>query len=383
LTHCITEPDFAFAVAARDGAARQGAISTPRGSIRTPAFMPVGTAGTVKAMYPQEVRALGTDIVLGNTYHLMLRPTAERVAALGGLHRFMNWDGPILTDSGGFQVMSLSNLRKIDESGVTFRSHIDGSSHALSPERSIEIQNLVGADIVMQLDECVALPATDEVTEKAMRLSLRWAERCRKVFGEPRGRALFGIVQGGAVESLRVESARTLADMGFQGYAIGGLAVGEPQEVMLRMIEATEPHLPADRPRYLMGVGTPDDLVEAVRRGIDMFDCVMPTRAGRHGLAYTRFGKVNFKNARHADDPRPLDETSTAAAGRDWSRAYLHHLTKAGEILGMMMLTAINIAYYQELMSQLRAAIAANRLDDAIGEIKESWAKGEAEAHKS
>jgi queuine tRNA-ribosyltransferase len=378
LTLCITEPDFAFAVAARDGAARQGAISTPRGIIRTPAFMPVGTAGTVKAMYPREVRALGTDIVLGNTYHLMLRPTAERVAALGGLHRFMNWDGPILTDSGGFQVMSLANLRKVDEGGVTFRSHIDGSSHALSPERSIEIQNLLGADIVMQLDECVALPATDEVTEKAMRLSLRWAERCRKTFGEPHGRALFGIVQGGAVGSLRVESARALADIGFRGYAIGGLAVGEPQEVMLRMIEATEPHLPADRPRYLMGVGTPDDLVEAVRRGIDMFDCVMPTRAGRHGLAYTRFGKVNFKNARHADDPRPLDERSTAAAARDWSRAYLHHLTKAGEILGMMMLTAINIAYYQELMSELRAAIAANRLDDAIGEIKEGWARGEA-----
>ncbi len=355
----------------------------PRGTVRTPAFMPVGTAATVKAMYPAEVRALGTDIVLGNTYHLMLRPGAERVAALGGLHRFMGWNGPILTDSGGFQVMSLANLRKIDEGGVTFRSHIDGSAHELSPERAIEIQNLLGADIVMQLDECVALPAADAVAEKAMRLSLRWAERCRTAFGRPRGRGLFGIVQGGAVEALRVESARTLAEMGFAGYAIGGLAVGEPQEVMLRIIEATEPHLPADRPRYLMGVGTPDDLVEAVRRGIDMFDCVMPTRAGRHGLAYTRFGKVNLKNARHAGDARPLDERSGAAAGRDWSRAYLHHLTKSGEILGMMMLTAINIAYYQELMGELRGAIAAGRLDDAIGEIKEGWARGEAEAEKA
>jgi queuine tRNA-ribosyltransferase len=374
---------FAFAVAARDSTARCGEVTTPRGVIRTPAFMPVGTAATVKAMYPGEVAALGTDIVLGNTYHLMLRPGAERIAALGGLHRFMGWDGPILTDSGGFQVMSLANLRKISEKGVSFRSHIDGSLHELSPERAIEIQNLLGSDIVMQLDECVALPASDKDVEKAMRLSLRWAERCQAAFGKAEGRALFGIVQGGAVEGLRVESARSLAAMGFRGYAIGGLAVGEPQEVMLRIIEATESFLPADRPRYLMGVGTPDDLVESVRRGIDMFDCVMPTRAGRHGLAYTRFGKVNLKNARHAEDIRPLDERSTAAAGRDWSRAYLHHLTKSGEILGMMMLTAINIAYYQELMAELRAAIAAQRLEDAILEIKDGWARGEAEAARA
>jgi queuine tRNA-ribosyltransferase len=303
------------------------------------------------------VAALGADIVLANTYHLMLRPGAERVAALGGLHRFMNWSGPILTDSGGFQVMSLANLRKVDEMGVTFRSHIDGSLHELTPERSIEVQSLLGSDIVMQLDECVALPTTDAVAEKAMRLSLRWAERCRTAFGRSPGRALFGIVQGGAVEALRVQSASALAQMDFGGYAIGGLAVGEPQEVMLRMIEATEPHLPRDRPRYLMGVGTPYDIVEAVRRGIDMFDCVMPTRAGRHGLAYTRFGKVNLRNAKHA--------------------------AKSGEILGMMMLTAVNIAYYQELMASLRAAIAAGRLADAIGEIKEGWAQGEADGGES
>ena len=373
---------FSFTIEARDGAARQGEIATPRGAIRTPAFMPVGTAATVKAMYPAEVRALGADIVLANTYHLMLRPGAERVAALGGLHRFMNWQRPIITDSGGFQVMSLANLRKISERGVTFRSHIDGSAHELTPERSIEIQNLLGSDIVMQLDECVALPATNEVTEKAMRLSLRWAERCQKAFGRPEGRALFGIVQGGANDQLRVESATALTAMDFQGYAIGGLAVGEPQEVMLGMIEVTEPYLPQDKPRYLMGVGTPDDLVSSVARGIDMFDCVMPTRAGRHGLAYTRFGKVNMKNARHADDPRPLDPLSTSPAARDWSRAYLHHLTKSGEILGMMMLTAVNIAYYQELMATLRQAIAAGRLADAIGEIREGWAKGEADAQR-
>ena len=373
---------FSFTIEARDGAARQGEIATPRGAIRTPDFMPVGTAATVKAMYPAEVRALGADIVLANTYHLMLRPGAERVAALGGLHRFMNWQRPIITDSGGFQVMSLANLRKISERGVTFRSHIDGSAHELTPERSIEIQNLLGSDIVMQLDECVALPATDEVTEKAMRLSLRWAERCQKAFGRPEGRALFGIVQGGANDQLRVESATALTAMDFQGYAIGGLAVGEPQEVMLGMIEVTEPYLPQDKPRYLMGVGTPDDLVSSVARGIDMFDCVMPTRAGRHGLAYTRFGKVNMKNARHADDPRPLDPLSTSPAARDWSRAYLHHLTKSGEILGMMMLTAVNIAYYQELMATLRQAIAAGRLADAIGEIREGWAKGEADAQR-
>ncbi|MBV8185165.1 MAG: tRNA guanosine(34) transglycosylase Tgt [Hyphomicrobiales bacterium] len=368
---------FAFSITARDGAARTGEIVTPRGPIRTPAFMPVGTAATVKAMYPGEVAALGADIVLANTYHLMLRPGAERIAALGGLHRFMNWSRPILTDSGGFQVMSLANLRKIDENGVLFRSHIDGAAHELSPERAIEIQNLLGADIVMQLDECVALPASEAVTEKAMRLSLRWAERCQKAFGRPDGRALFAIVQGGALEDTRIESAKALASMDFPGYAIGGLAVGEPQEVMLRMIETVERYLPSERPRYLMGVGTPDDIAKSVERGIDMFDCVMPTRAGRHGLAFTRFGKINLRNAKHADDVRPLDEKSSSPAARDWSRAYLHHLVKAGEILGMMMLTAINLAYYQDLMATLRAAIAAGRLSDAIGEIRENWARGE------
>jgi queuine tRNA-ribosyltransferase len=369
---------FAFSVTARDGAARTGEIVTPRGAIRTPAFMPVGTAATVKALYPDEVAALGADIVLANTYHLMLRPGAERIATLGGLHRFMNWSRPILTDSGGFQVMSLANLRKISETGVLFRSHIDGVAHELSPERAIEIQDLLGADIVMQLDECVGLPASDEITEKAMRLSLRWAERCQDAFGRQQGRALFAIVQGGAVEGLRIESAKSLAAMDFSGYAIGGLAVGEPQEIMLRMIEAVVPFLPSDRPRYLMGVGTPDDIVKSVERGIDMFDCVMPTRAGRHGLAFTRFGKVNLRNARHAGDIRPLDKRSTCPAARDWSRAYLHHLVKAGEILGMMMLTAINLAYYQDLMATLRAAIAAGRLADTIAEIREDWARGDA-----
>jgi queuine tRNA-ribosyltransferase len=369
---------FAFTVHATDGAARNGVVSTPRGEIRTPAFMPVGTAATVKAMFPQDVRAAGADIVLGNVYHLMLRPGAERVAALGGLHRFMNWPFPILTDSGGFQVMSLAKLRKLNEEGVTFQSHIDGSRHVLTPERSMEIQRLLDSDIHMQLDECVRLPCSEEEAERAMRLSLRWAERSLKAFGEQKGKAIFGIVQGGASPALRIESARALASMGFHGLAIGGLAVGEPQEVMLAMLETVAPHLPANKPRYLMGVGSPDDIVEAVARGVDMFDCVMPTRAGRHGLAYTRFGRVNLRNARHADDPTPLDAGSTCAAARDYSRAYLHHLMKAGEILGMMLLTQINVAYYQELMAGLRQAIAERRLADFIGEVKEGWTRGEA-----
>ena len=369
--------EFTFHVAARDGAARTGAITMPRGTIRTPAFMPVGTAATVKGMYPEQVRALGADVVLGNTYHLMLRPGAERVARLGGLHRFMNWPHPILTDSGGFQVMSLANLRKLTEEGVAFRSHIDGSKHMLSPERSVEIQNLLGSDIVMQLDECVSLPCEDKVAEKAMRLSLRWAQRCKDAFGHHQGRALFGIVQGGAVPHLRVESARELASMDLKGYAVGGLAVGEPQEIMLAMIETVEPHLPQEKPRYLMGVGTPDDIVQAVARGIDMFDCVMPTRAGRHGQIFTRFGRMNLKNAKHAEDPRPIDEQSSCPAARDWSRAYLHHLVKADEMLGKMLLTWVNLAYYQELMAGLRAAIAAGRLTDFIAETKEGWERGE------
>ncbi|MBD8909563.1 tRNA guanosine(34) transglycosylase Tgt, partial [Methylorubrum zatmanii] len=320
----------------------------------------------------------GADVVLGNTYHLMLRPGPERMARLGGLHRFMRWDGPILTDSGGFQVMSLSALRKIDEEGVTFRSHIDGTAHRMSPERSIEIQGLLGSDIQMQLDECVRLPAERAEIEKAMRLSLRWAERCRVAFGEQPGKAMFGIVQGGDIPDLRVESARALTDLDLKGYAIGGLAVGEPQAVMLAMIETVEPHLPATKPRYLMGVGTPDDLMQSVMRGIDMFDCVMPTRAGRHGLAYTRHGRINLRNARHAEDTRPLDEASACPAARDYSRAYLHHLVRSEEILGMMLLTWNNLAYYQQLMAGMRAAIAAGRLADFVAETKDGWARAEA-----
>lgn len=369
--------DFSFHLLGRDGAARTGEVRMPRGVIRTPAFMPVGTAATVKGMYPEQVKALGADVVLGNTYHLMLRPGAERVARLGGLHRFMNWPHPILTDSGGFQVMSLANLRKLTEEGVTFQSHIDGSKHVLTPERSVEIQNLLGSDIVMQLDECVSLPCEDKVAQKAMHLSLRWAERCKEAFGDPAGRALFGIVQGGAVPALRVESARELAAMDLKGYAIGGLAVGEPQDVMLAMIETVEPHLPSEKPRYLMGVGTPDDIVEAVRRGVDMFDCVMPTRAGRHGQIFTRFGRMNLKNAKHAEDIRPVDPQSSCSAANTYSRAYLHHLVKAEEMLGKMLLTWVNLAYYQELMAGLRAAIAAGRLEDFIAETKEGWARGE------
>jgi len=375
----MTGERFGFTVRATDGKARTGEIAMPRGVIRTPAFMPVGTAGTVKAMYADQVRALGADVVLGNVYHLMLRPGAERVARLGGLHHMMGWPHPILTDSGGFQVMSLAQLRKLNEKGVTFRSHVDGAYHELTPERSIEIQGLLGSDIQMQLDECVKLPCSDDVAERAMELSLRWAERCRTAFGDQPGKAMFGIVQGGAVEKLRVRSAEALTAMDLKGYAIGGLAVGEPQDVMLRMIEAVEPHLPTEKPRYLMGVGTPDDIVEAVRRGVDMFDCVMPTRAGRHGQAFTRFGKINLKNARHADDPRPLDPQSTCPAARDYSRAYLHHLVKAGEILGMMLLTWVNLAYYQDLTAGLRAAIAAGRLDDFVAETKEGWARGDME----
>ena len=369
--------EFVFRVIARDGVARRGEILTPRGVIRTPAFMPVGTAGTVKAMYPQDVAALGADIVLGNTYHLMLNPGAERIARLGGLHAFMQWPRPILTDSGGFQVMSLAKLRKLDERGVVFQSHIDGSRHELTPERAMEVQALLGSDIQMQFDECVRLPCSYEEAERAMRLSLRWAERSRRAFAGGPGQAVFGIVQGGAEPALRLESARSLADMDFHGIAIGGLAVGEPQAVMLEMIEAVEPLLPASKPRYLMGVGTPDDLLAAIVRGVDMFDCVLPTRAGRHGLAYTRNGRMNVKNARFADDPRPIDEHSTAPAGQMFSRAYLRHLLKSGEILGMMALTAINLAYFQELMAGARAAIEAGSLHDFIEEARKGWRRGE------
>ncbi len=369
---------FSYRLLAADGAARRGVISTPRGQIRTPAFMPVGTAATVKAVLPEHVRATGSDIVLGNTYHLMLRPGAERIARLGGLHEFMRWPYPILTDSGGFQVMSLSELRKIDEQAVTFRSHLDGTMFELSPERSIEIQRLLDADIVMQLDECVKLPSPDADVEKAMRLSLRWAERCKRAFeSAPEGRALFGIVQGGALPALRTESARSLVEIGFHGYAIGGLAVGEPQDVMLQMVETSVSELPADKPRYLMGVGEPDDILRAVERGIDMFDCVLPTRAGRHALAYTRFGKLNLKNAKHADEKRPLDEESDFPAARDYSRAYLHHLVKANEILAPMLLSWANIAYYQSLMNGIREAISDGRLGDFAEETRAGWARGD------
>ena len=374
---------YSFAVHASDGSARTGAIRLPRGTIRTPAFMPVGTAGTVKAMYPEQVRTLGAEIVLGNTYHLMLRPGAERVARLGGLHAMMRWPHPILTDSGGFQVMSLSSLRKISEDGVTFQSHIDGSKHKLTPERSIEIQGLLGADIQMQLDECVRLPAAPDAVDKAMRLSLRWAERCRAAFGRQPERALFGIVQGGDDEALRIESALALVALGLDGYAVGGLAVGEPQATMLRVLDVVAPHLPAGKPRYLMGVGTPDDIVEAVRRGIDMFDCVLPTRAGRHGMAYTRNGRLNLRNARFADDPRPLDPASSCQAANGYSRAYLHHLVRAGEILGMMLLTWNNLSYYQDLMRGLREAIEGKRLASHITDVKAGWASGEPSAAAS
>jgi queuine tRNA-ribosyltransferase len=369
--------NFEFRVLASDGAARRGEITMPRGTIRTPAFMPVGTGGTVKAMYLDQVRDLGSDIILGNTYHLMLRPGAERVARLGGLHEFARWPHPILTDSGGFQVMSLAQLRKITEQGVKFRSHVDGTVYEMSPERSIEIQGFLDSDIQMQLDECTALPAEHKAIEKAMELSLRWAERCKTAFGTQPGKAMFGIVQGGDVPALRERSAVALRDLDLKGYAVGGLAVGEPQQVMLDMLEVTTPLLPGNKPRYLMGVGTPDDILKSVARGIDMFDCVMPTRAGRHGLAYTRRGKINLKNARHAEDHRPLDEESDCPAARDYSRAYLHHLVKSGESLAGMLLTWNNLFYYQSLMADIRSAIEVERFADRAGEITENWARGD------
>jgi queuine tRNA-ribosyltransferase len=369
---------FVFRVDAVDVAARTGALVTPHGVVRTPAFMPVGTQGAMKGVHWRDVEASGADIVLGNTYHLMLRPGAERIAELGGLHRFVNWPHPILTDSGGFQVMSLSELRKIDNDGVTFRSHLDGATVALTPERAVEIQNLLGSDIAMQLDECIRLPQPRSELERAMKLSLAWAERCKRAFeGAASGRALFAIVQGGDDRGLRAASAHALTDMNFPGYAIGGLAVGEPQEVMLAMIEEVAPLLPADRPRYLMGVGTPDDLLGAVARGIDMFDCVLPTRNGRHGLVYTRFGAVNLRNARHAADPRPLDPESRCPAARDYSRAYLHHLVKAGEMLGAMLLSEANLYYYQDLMAGIRAAIASGKLNEFCAVTREGWVRGD------
>ena len=370
---------FSFTLKATSGAARTGVISTPRGTIRTPAFMPVGTAATVKAMLPDSVAATGADILLGNTYHLMLRPTAERIAALGGLHRFMNWDKPILTDSGGFQVMSLAELRTLTEEGVTFRSHIDGSKHHLTPERSMEIQRLLGSDIVMCFDECPALPADRDRIAASMQLSMRWAKRSKDAFGDRPGHALFGIQQGGLEEDLRAESAGALREIGFDGYAVGGLAVGEGQEAMFGCLDHAPGQLPVDKPRYLMGVGKPDDIVGAVARGIDMMDCVLPSRSGRTGQAWTRRGQVNLKNARHADDPRPLDEACTCPACRGYSRAYLHHVFRAGEMISGMLLTWHNLHYYQELMAGMRAAIAEDRFAAFQATFHAMRAKGDIE----
>jgi queuine tRNA-ribosyltransferase len=364
---------------ASDGAARAGTLHTAHGEVPTPVFMPVGTAGTVKAMTADAVRSTGARMVLGNTYHLMLRPGAERVARLGGLHRLMDWRGPILTDSGGFQVMSLTGLRKMDDDGVTFRSHVDGSYHRLTPERSVEIQRLLGADVTMCFDECTPFPATHEVAAHSMRLSMRWAARSRESFVAREGHGLFGIVQGSTYDDLRAESVAALAAIGFEGYAIGGLAVGEGQPEMLRVLDVTVPLLPPQAPRYLMGVGTPSDLIRAVRRGVDMFDCVIPTRSGRTGRAYTSRGVLNLRNARHAEDPAPLDPDCDCPACARHSRAYLHHLIKAEEMLGPMLLTWHNIRYYQALMARLRAAIVQGRFEAEAAVIEAGWAEGEAE----
>ncbi len=370
---------ISFSLDATDGKARTGVISTPRGDIRTPAFMPVGTAGTVKAMMPESVRATGADILLGNTYHLMLRPTAERIDRLGGLHKFMNWDRPILTDSGGFQVMSLAGLRKLNEEGVTFASHVDGSKHVITPERSMEIQKLLGSDIVMCFDECPALPASDEDVAKSMRMSMRWAQRSKDAFGDRPGHALFGIMQGGVTPDLREESAKALVDIGFDGYAVGGLAVGEGQEAMFGVLDYAPDFLPQDKPRYLMGVGKPDDIVGAVKRGIDMMDCVLPSRSGRNGQVFTRRGTLNMKNARHADDPRPMDEACTCPACTQYSRAYLHHVYRSHEMISGMLLTWHNLHYFQDIMQGMRDAIAAGAFDDWEADFHAQRALGDIE----
>lgn len=370
---------FSFKISARDGKARTGVIRTTRGEIRTPAFMPVGTAATVKAMLPESVRATGADVLLGNTYHLMLRPTAERIAKLGGLHRFMNWDRPILTDSGGFQVMSLADLRKLTEEGVSFQSHIDGARHMLTPERSMEIQRLLGSDIVMAFDECTPFPADEKTARGSMELSMRWAGRSREAFGDRPGHALFGIQQGSVFPELRAESAEKLKEIDFHGYAVGGLAVGEGQEAMFGVLDYAPGMLPEEKPRYLMGVGKPDDILGAVERGIDMMDCVLPTRSGRTGQAFTSRGALNLKNARHKDDPRPLAEDCGCPACRGYSRAYLHHVVRAGEIIGSMLLTWHNLQYYQDLMSGMRKAIAAGGLAEFAAEARKSWAEGDIE----
>nr|WP_207191570.1 tRNA guanosine(34) transglycosylase Tgt [Paracraurococcus ruber] len=363
---------------ATDGAARRGVLHTAHGPVETPVFMTVGTAGTVKAMTADAVRSTGAPMVLGNTYHLMLRPGAERVARLGGLHKLMDWHGPILTDSGGYQVMSLSELRQMDEQGVTFRSHVDGSKHRLTPERSVEIQRLLGADVTMCLDECTPFPVEEAAAATSMRLSMRWAQRCRDAFVAREGHGLFGIVQGSTYPALRAESVAALTDIGFEGYAVGGLAVGEGQAAMFAVLDCTVPLMPADAPRYLMGVGTPADIVGAVRRGIDMFDCVIPTRSGRTGRAYTSRGVLNLRNARHAEDPRPLDPACGCPACTRHSRAYLHHLIKAEEMLGPMLLTWHNVQYYQDLTRGLRDAISAGGLDAHAAALEAAWAAGDA-----
>jgi queuine tRNA-ribosyltransferase len=369
---------LSWTMTARDGAARAGVLHTAHGPVETPVFMPVGTAGTVKAMTADAVRSTGARLVLGNTYHLMLRPGAERVAALGGLHRMMDWHGPILTDSGGYQVMSLAALRKMDEDGVTFRSHIDGTRHRLTPERSVAIQRLLGADITMCLDECTPFPATEAEAAKSMRLSMRWAARCREAFVPLDGHGLFGIVQGSVHPALRAESVAALTRIGFEGYAVGGLAVGEGQDTMFAVLDCTVPLLPADKPRYLMGVGTPGDILGAVRRGVDMFDCVIPTRSGRTGRAYTSRGVLNLRNARHADDPRPLDPACACPACARHSRAYLHHLIRADEMLGPMLLTWHNVQYYQDLMRGLRAAMCEGRFEAQAAALEAGWRTGDA-----
>jgi queuine tRNA-ribosyltransferase len=370
---------FSFQLRGTDGQARRGRVTTAHGSFETPAFMPVGTAGTVKGMTPEAVAQTGAGIILGNTYHLMLRPGAERMERLGGLHTFMNWQGPILTDSGGFQVMSLTDLRKMSEKGVVFRSHVDGSYHELTPERSMEIQRMLGSDITMAFDECTPFPATHEEAQASMELSMRWAERSRAAFTQRPGHGLFGIVQGGVYEDLRAQSSETLCAIGFDGYALGGLAVGEGCETMLRMIEVSAPMLPQDHPRYLMGVGRPEDLVEAVRRGVDMFDCVMPTRSGRTGQAFTRGGPVNIRNARHAEDSRPLDEGCGCPACTRYGRAYLHHLVRTKEILGSVLLTWHNLHYYQDLMAGIRQAVEEEMLDAFATAFAGDQARGDIE----
>tara|TARA_R110002124_G_scaffold122044_2_gene280601 strand:- start:3931 stop:5133 length:1203 start_codon:yes stop_codon:yes gene_type:complete len=370
---------FNFHIHATDGRARSGVVQTPKGDIRTPAFMPVGTAATVKAMLPENVRATGADILLGNTYHLMLRPGAQRVHDLGGLHKFMNWDRPILTDSGGYQVMSLTDLRKLSEEGVKFKSHVDGSEHNLTPEYSMEIQRLLGSDIVMCFDECTPYPATEAVARKSMEMSMRWADRSRNAFGDRPGYALFGIQQGSTFKDMREESAQKLTEIGFDGYAVGGLAVGEGQEMMFDVLDYAPEQLPSDKPRYLMGVGKPDDIVGAVQRGIDMFDCVLPSRSGRTGQAQTRMGAINLRNARHRDDPRPLDENCSCPCCSNYSRAYMHHVHRAGEIISSMLLTWHNLHYYQELMQGLRDAIAVGELDKFAAEFHATRAIGDIE----